>query len=230
MHVFPAFVVGPRFHEGHIERTVAPADLLETIKVAGVAAEVEVEALAADDPGSPQGAVSVAQAAPGEMLRRRGDQTEAVHLSLLPPVEFTNFIGRHAPVHDSGAHAERRDEVADLALQFKDRVVVEVIVVVVRQDHRLDRWQRVDGDGRRVPALGAVPLHGRGTFAENRIGQPEFAVELEQQAGMAQAPDALVRRGLQIRWRHFLHRDDPIRHRAVRLVEEKVEPQARPFA
>ncbi|MNQ96863.1 hypothetical protein D3C85_1124840 [compost metagenome] len=98
---------------------------------------------------------------------------------MLPPVQLPDLVGRYSPGDKPRPHPERRDEVPDPLLQRQDGGMVQVIVMVVGEDHRLDGWQCLEGDGRRVPALGAEPLHRRGALAEHGIGQPELTVQLE---------------------------------------------------
>lgn len=70
VYVLPALVVGARLDEGHVEATVAATDFPEAVEITGVAAEEDVEIPSADDPRRPQRAVTVVQAAAGEVLGR----------------------------------------------------------------------------------------------------------------------------------------------------------------
>ncbi|MNI45781.1 hypothetical protein D3C73_1002210 [compost metagenome] len=107
--------------------------------------------------------------------------------------------------------------------------MVEVVVVIMGEDHRLYGGQRIQGDRRCVPALGAKPLHRRGALAEHGVRQPELALQLEQQTGVAEAPHTVVRGGYQPFTAHGLHRDSAIRHSAIRLGEQKIPPEPYPF-
>ncbi|MNQ52647.1 hypothetical protein D3C85_666710 [compost metagenome] len=229
VHVLPALVVGPGLEEGHVERAETLADLLEAIEVTAVTAEEEIGSLPANDPGGPQGLVAIAKATAGEVLGRGGDKLNAADPGLLPPIQLPDLVPGDTPGNQARPHAERRDEVADLLLQRQDGVMVEVVVVIMGEDHRLYGGQRIQGDGRCVPALGAKPLHRRGALAEHGIRQPELALQFEQQTGVAEAPHAVVRGGYQPFTAHGLHRDGAIRHSAIRLGEQKIPPEPYPF-
>lgn len=229
VHQLPALVVGPGLEKGHVERTVAPANLLETVEVAAVTAEEEVDPLAANDPGGPEGLVAVPEATAGEMLGRGRYQGDTAHPGLLPPVQFADLLLRNPPGHEARPHPEGRDEVADLLLQRQYGPVIEMVVVIMGEDHPLDGRQRFQGDGRLMPALGAEPLHRRGPLAEHGIRQPERALQLQQQSGVAEAPHAVVRRRDDPLPGHDLYRNGAIRHRALRLGEQEVPPEPGPF-
>jgi len=57
------------------------------------------------------------------------------------------------------ADTQGRDEMLGLGRQRQDRGVIEVVIMVVRQDHGLDRRQLGNADGRLVKTGRAGPLH-----------------------------------------------------------------------
>ena len=59
VHVRPMFVVGAGFQHGQIERSVAAANLGETIEVTAVSAEEQLQFGAFDHPGTPQRTVPI---------------------------------------------------------------------------------------------------------------------------------------------------------------------------
>ena len=122
------------------------------------------------------------------MLRRRGGhrQVRLRQRVRLPPVELDDALGRHAPGLEVRAHAERGDEGHVALRQRADRRVVEVVVVIVRDHHRVERRQRADRDRHRLEALRAGPLRGRGALAPHRVGQHAQPVDLDQHRGMAE--------------------------------------------
>jgi hypothetical protein len=152
-------VVGAGLDHRHVERTEALADGLEVGVVAGVAAEEDAQAVGHDHPRRPQRAVFVEQASPREVLRGHRRQAHAAHRRFVPPVELPDPGRVHAPRDQALAHAQRRDEDFDLRREPRDGGAVQVVEVVVRQDHALDGRQLVDVDGRRMKPLRAGPLH-----------------------------------------------------------------------
>ncbi len=108
--------------------------------------------------------------------------------------------------------------------------MIQVVIVVVGQDHCFDRWQFFQADRWLVKTLGACPLHRRGTLGEDRVGDPEFVAQLEQHRGVPQAIDAVVRRGNQRGLSQGLHRDGRTRAGVLRLVEQHVPQDAHGFA
>ena len=128
------------------------------------------------------------------MLGGRGNELDTVHLGTLPPIQLTYLAGVDAPFDQGVAHAKGRQEVSGLGRQLEDGLMIEVVVMIVGKDHRFDRWQFFQADGRLMKTLRAGPLHGRGALGEHRVCQPEFIPQLEQYGGMAEAECAVVRR------------------------------------
>ncbi|MNI29746.1 hypothetical protein D3C73_835690 [compost metagenome] len=159
VHERPALIVGAGFDHRQVERTVFLADGLEAIEVAGIAAEEDAEVAVLDHPRGPQAAIAVTQAAAGEMLAGRGGQAQASGFGGLPPVQLFDLGRIHAPGNQLVAHTQRRDEARGLAGQLHHGRVVEVVVVVVREDDAGNRRQFVDADRRCMEARRAHPLH-----------------------------------------------------------------------
>ncbi len=122
------------------------------------------------------------------MLRRRGGdvQAGARHAMGLPPGQLGDARWRDAPGFQVGADAERGDEGDVRFRQRADGRVVQVIVVVVRDHHRIDGGQLAQADRHRLEALRAEQGERRGSLAPDRIGQHAPAVDLQQHGGMAQ--------------------------------------------
>ena len=66
------------------------------------------------------------------------------------------------------------------------RRVVEVVVVVVRDHHRVERRQRLDRHRHGLEALRPAKRHRRGALAPHRIGEHAHAVDLEQHRRVAE--------------------------------------------
>ena len=226
VHIGPVRVVGAGFHQREVEGAEAPADFRKAVEIAAVAAEEDTQRVGAcqvlDDPGRPQRAVAVAQAPAREMLGRRGREAQAVHLHVLPPVELAHLLGGHAPGHEPVAHAQRAQEEVDPGRQGADGGTVQMVVVVVREHHAAQRGQFMQGDGRRMKALGADEGKGRGALGKHRVGDPPAAAQFHQQRGVAQAVQAALGRGGQVGRGEPLHGQGRRRLGVLGLVEEEV--------
>ena len=91
---------------------------------------------------------------------------------LIPPVEFDDVLAAHA-MHPAGqAHGHEPAGVGSEArVQHLHTAVVEVVVVVVADDHGMDVRQVVDA-ARHVPvAPWPRELHEGGAVAEDGIGE-----------------------------------------------------------
>ena len=63
--------------------------------------------------------------------------------------------------------------------------IVEMIVVVVRLEHDIERREIIERDPRWDPPSGTRERHRRGALAPHRIGEDVAAVDLNQQAGVS---------------------------------------------
>lgn len=120
--------------------------------------------------------------------------------------------------------------MAGLVRQLEHGLVVQVIVVIMGQDHRFDRWQLLQADRRLVETFGTGPLHRRCAFGEYRIRDPELVVQLQQHRRMPQAVDALVRRRQQLFVGQWLHRNGPGGASVARFVEQHAPENAQRLA
>ncbi|MCY1464131.1 hypothetical protein D9M71_821170 [compost metagenome] len=93
------------------------------------------------------------------MLRRCSNETDAGNLGALPPIVLADFAGFDAPFDQRVADAQWRQEQVGLGSQSEHGLVIEVVVVVMRQNNRFDRRQLVDADRRLVEAFRPGPLH-----------------------------------------------------------------------
>ncbi|KAG0920218.1 hypothetical protein G6F31_020819 [Rhizopus arrhizus] len=70
--------------------------------------------------------------------------------------------------------------------------------MVVGQDDPGNGGQVFNGDGGRMKARRSEPLHRRGAFGEDRVGQPVTATQFQKHGGMAQALQAAVGGGIKL--------------------------------
>src|SRR5436853_4698114 len=129
------------FKHHEIEGAKALADFLILGGEAAVAAEKDRVAWRANDERGPERAVPPLDRATREVLRRRGAHADAAFRELvrLPPVELADARRRHAPGLEMRADAKRSPERHVERRQLADRRIVEVTVVVVRDDHEIER-------------------------------------------------------------------------------------------
>ena len=124
-----------------IERPEPFADRPIFRREAGVAAEEDRVPLRANHERRPQASrCDPCMAAPGKVLRRRrGDAEAGIRQRVrFPPVELDDALGLHAPGFEVRADAERRHERHVALGELADGRVVEVIVVIVRDDDDVD--------------------------------------------------------------------------------------------
>jgi hypothetical protein len=132
--------------------------------------------------------MTIDQAAPGKVLRGRGRHREpgVRHVVRFPPVELDDALGPHAPELEVRADPERGHERHVAPGELADGRVVEVVVVVVRDDHEVQRRHRAKGNGHGLEALGAGEPRWRRARSPDRIGEHAQAVDLDQHRRMAE--------------------------------------------
>ena len=215
---------------GQIKRTVLLADALEAFEIAGIAAEENPPRAVNHHPRTPQRLVAIEQATPGKVLGRRGNKANPVHFSALPPIQLPHLAGIHTPLDQRIAHAQGREEIAGLVRQLHHGLVVQVVVVIVGKDYRLDRRQVFKADRRLVETLGAGPTERRCALGEHRVGQPKLAAHFQQYSGVPKAEHAVVGSGEQLLTGQRLHRDLTHRPRAAGLLEKHLPHDAQGLA
>jgi hypothetical protein len=105
------------------------------------------------------------------------------------PVELGDARRIDAVALEVATHAERRDDRYALARQGLDRRATQVIVVIVRQQHHIERGQLVEPNGDGMKALGTRKAHGRRALAKHGIGEHPAPLELEQCRAVAEPGD-----------------------------------------
>lgn len=137
----PARIVGAYRKKSCVEWPQSSRDLAEFRMPPRVAREENDAIACADCPAAPEGRVPVVGASAGEVLCRGTGDVEIVRAHALPPVQLG--LDRRAASAEPGADTERGDELrvpmpSDYA---PDRRDVEMVVVIVRQQHEIDRRQ-----------------------------------------------------------------------------------------
>jgi hypothetical protein len=192
MDVAPGGMKRAHLQRDQIERAELLLDAGVLAGQARVAAEEEGVPLAPHDERRPSGGVLHTRAAAGKMLGGRGPNLSAPtgDGGALPPIQLGDTPGRDAPRLQVRADTQAGKE-AHLALgQLQHGGVVEMIVVVVRDDDGVERREVAQLDRHRVKALRTGKAYGRHALTPHRIGQHPNSVELQQERRMAEPGDA----------------------------------------
>ncbi len=172
--------------EGRLALGEALADVGEVRRVAGVAAEEHMGICGEQRVAAPQRGHAIGQRAARPVLHRRQHHRRPRRHAA--PATSRVRPPAHANVAHPGLHAERHDEqgrTLRLPVQRQHAVQVEVVVVVVRDQHRVDVRQFAKRQPRRLGALRAQETQRRGALGEDRIGEQVDAADLHQHAGVA---------------------------------------------
>src|SRR5687768_1830841 len=143
--------------------------------------------------------VAVAETATRKVTSRGRGQFERGYRGGLGPIELRDAINGDAPALEMSADTEWDDE-ARLRLGCAERQrahdsAVEVIVVIVRSDDRVERRKIVERQGRLVKPLGTDQGGWRRAARPHRIEEDTRAINLDQHRRMSQPRRAESRHG-----------------------------------
>ena len=127
--------------------------------------------------------------AAGKVLRRccRHHHVGAGQAMRLPPVELDDALGRYAPRFEVRSDAQRRHHRhRAVPGERMDRRVVQVVVVIVRDQHRVHRRQIPQAHRNRLKALGPDQPERRRALAPDGVGQHAHAIDLDQHRRMTE--------------------------------------------
>ena len=182
-------LVGADRDRGQVERPQPLADLLEVGRVVpGVAAEEEATIVAGHRPAAPEPAVHLEARAGRPVLHGHAGQRDPALLAAVPPVELDD-VG-DAEIGEPRAQPERHVEARPVRLgQPLHRGLVQVVVVIVRDQHDVDGRQILEAHAGRRHPLGAGERQRAGALRPLRIGEDVHAGELDQQRRVADPGD-----------------------------------------
>ncbi len=188
VNIPPRRVIRADFEHHQVERAESLRDLGVLRRQAGVAAEEDRVLRASHDERRPERRIPAPDGATREVLRRRRGNAHpaARKVEALPPIELRDPLCGDAPRLEVRAHAEGRHDGHIELCDLEDRRVVEVIVVVVRDDDGVERRERRHGHRDGLKALRAGEGDRRRTLSPHRIGQDADAVDLEQHRRVAE--------------------------------------------
>src|SRR5580704_10156789 len=133
--------------------------------------------------------------ASGGVSRGNRPENKVTEGARVPPIELDDLRRRNPPPFEVGADPERAHEHRGAVLESDDRRVVEVVVVVVGDEHGIEGRQVTDGEQRRKETLGTGEADGPDPFAPHRVGEEAMPIDLEQDRRMAQPRNADSRGG-----------------------------------
>ena len=144
---------------------------------------------------APQGHSPVVQAARRPVIGRpqvSGDAVAEIHRSI--PVAGLDRDIRMAGANDRIV-AERRHEVRPVAPpQAIEAGQIEMVIMIVRQQHRVDRRQVRERDARRIDPPGPGEIERTGALGKDRIDQNVAVSHLDQKGRMADQRGPQIRR------------------------------------
>ncbi len=143
--------------DGNVNAREARGDLREVRPPTGIAGEVEHRRRTLQHQSAPQRAIAIERAAPGEMLRRDRRHARAVaQRGALPPVQFGHIA--HADLVQAARIAQRgKHRRVVRFFEAPQRGQVEMIVVVMAEQHGINRRQVFEADAGRAMAARADP-------------------------------------------------------------------------
>ena len=169
------------------------ADVGEIAAVAGVSGVDQPELRRQHRESAPERALSVEGRAAGPVPGGRQHELDAALDMRLPPVQLDHPQPGQAQVVEPGLELQRHDEqrrAARLCCQRPHRGLVEVVIVVVRDQHHVDVRQLRGGERQRADPLRPGPGHRRGALGELRVGQHRQTAEPRQHRRVADPGDA----------------------------------------
>src|SRR5258706_11201505 len=182
MHVAPRGMPGADLQHHEIERPKPLPNGGVFGRESRIPAEEDAVVRRAHHERGPQGGVALAERAAREMLRgrRRDLYPTPWKVERLPPVELRNALRLHAPRFEMCANAERGHE-GNIGLRERaDGRIVDMVLMVVRDDHNVHGRHLSQCHGHRLEALGSGERQGRCARAPHRVGEDANALDLDE--------------------------------------------------
>ena len=148
---------------------------------------VEHAALATlQGPSSPEGCILVIELhrAAREVAGWCRRELYAGYRAAFPPIEFTDPIVRNSPAFEVGPYA-KWDHPADVSiLECQNRLVVEMVVVVMGDQDHIDCREGRKGERWLIEALRSSPGKRRSPFGPDRIDESPYSSDFNQVSRM----------------------------------------------
>ena len=161
--------------------TVARRAEVRAVAVAGIGNVIDAARRRLDDEGRPQCLVAVEQMARRPVPHRRErDRNARSKLDAIAPIVGLDADRRIVVAHDRVV-TERRDNAASMrGRESRQRRDIEMVIMAMRHQHRVDRRQRVECDARIVHPFRPDESKRRGALRPQRVGQNVHARRLQQ--------------------------------------------------
>jgi len=180
----PSGLVRPDRDRDEIERAMSRTDPLEALEITRITGEEEASLGPRDHPRRPEGLAVVAQAAFAPMLGRQASDRHAASIDGLPPVELQDPLDA-LPTQQIAIGQWHQEERLRVALgQGTQGRQIEVVIVIVGDDHEVDRRQVLQRHPRRHEAPGAQEGDRARRLGPDRIGQEGHVIHLHEQGRM----------------------------------------------
>src|SRR5690625_3278736 len=181
LHV-PSLPVSTDRNQRTVNRPKLLPDFLKKWRITGITQKINLLVPDLQHPAAPECPIAIKKCSTGKMLGRQTMETHSLKFHAFAPIFFFK-IRQSTPLKPP--RNPQRKKVARRIAQNLNRIVVEMIVMIVADHDRVDRRQlRKLQTGCSLPAR-PDKLNRRTAIAENRIGQNIQPVGLNQKSRVA---------------------------------------------
>ena len=100
------------------------------------------------------------------------------------PIQFDELLLVVAPVFKVLAHAQGTDHLLYSVSQLGDRLIIQVVPVVVRDEEKVDFLGHVLGFVEVRPRKSPIDERNGRSFVEHRVGEDDLSIQAEQKRAM----------------------------------------------
>ena len=152
--------------------------------IRGVPGEVDLARRRRHAPATPQRPVAVAEPARAEVPRRRAPDGKLADARFLPPVELEGVARAALPYERRQPEGHEPPRLRMRRGQTPHGAVIQVVVVIVREQHGVDRREPGERDRGGHAAARACELNGRRALAPDGIREQVETPHLQQEGRM----------------------------------------------
>ena len=118
------------------------------------------------------------------MLGGQTMEGQAVGGGTFMPIQFDELVLVVAPVFKVLAHTQGTDNLLHSAFQLDDRLVIQMIPMVVRDEEKVDLLGHVLRFVEVCPRKGTIDERNGRAFVEHRVGEDGLPVQTKQKGAM----------------------------------------------
>src|SRR6266853_5151151 len=167
----PSRLVGPDRKKSDIDGSEAIPNFPEVSGISGVSAEVDQAPARPDQITPPERRVAIEGPARGKMLRRgERDGRSRARRGRIPPVHFLDFLDALRTQKHLVAEGDKHPRRKPLIQPSQNRQI-QVIVVIVTDDHQIDPRQGFEIDPGLAHSFGTDPAEWTGALRPYGIGE-----------------------------------------------------------